>query len=77
MNGVLKKGYLTKKGHKRRNWKKRWFVLQRTIMRYFESREKDVLKVSPVCVYLPTWVALSASVIVLVGNIIHVHVRRV
>lgn len=45
VNGVIKKGYLTKKGHKRRNWKRRWFILQRTIMKYFESREKLVLKV--------------------------------
>ena len=45
VDGVIKKGYLTKKGHKRRNWKRRWFVLQRTIMRYFESREKLELKV--------------------------------
>ena len=45
VDGVIKKGYLTKKGHKRRNWKKRWFILQRTIMRYFESREKLILKV--------------------------------
>ena len=45
VDGVIKKGYLTKKGHKRRNWRRRWFILQRTIMRYFESREKLVLKV--------------------------------
>ena len=46
VDGVLKKGYLTKKGHKRRNWKRRWFVLQRTVMRYYESRESHELKVS-------------------------------
>ena len=45
VHGVLKKGYLTKKGHKRRNWNKRWFVLQRTIMKYFVSRENMELKV--------------------------------
>jgi hypothetical protein len=45
VDGVIKKGYLTKKGHKRRNWRRRWFILQRTIMRYFESREKLILKV--------------------------------
>jgi len=45
VHGVLKKGFLTKKGHKRRNYKKRWFVLQRTIIRYYENRENMVLKV--------------------------------
>ena len=46
VHGVLKKGYLRKKGHKRKNWKRRWFVLQRNIMKYFETRESMTLKVS-------------------------------
>jgi hypothetical protein len=46
VHGVLKKGYLTKKGHKRKNMRKRWFVLQRNIMKYFDSREGMSLKVS-------------------------------
>lgn len=25
---VVKQGYLLKKGHKRRNWTKRWFILR-------------------------------------------------
>lgn len=37
--GVQKKGYLVKKGHVRKNYKKRWFVLQRTNMSYYESRK--------------------------------------
>lgn len=45
VHGVLKKGYLTKKGHKRRNWKRRWFILQRTTMTYYESRENLTMKV--------------------------------
>lgn len=45
VHGVLRKGYLTKKGHKRKNWRRRWFILQRTVLRYFESREKLTLKV--------------------------------
>lgn len=45
VHGVLRKGYLTKKGHKRKNWRRRWFILQRTTLRYFESREKLTLKV--------------------------------
>ncbi len=46
VNGVLKKGYLTKKGHRVRNYKRRWFVLQRTTMSYYISRENLTLKVS-------------------------------
>ena len=46
VNGVIKKGYLLKKGHKRKNWLKRWFILQRTILRYYESRNAAKLKVS-------------------------------
>ena len=51
VHGVLRKGYLIKKGHKRKNWKKRWFVLQRTVLKYFESMEKPIFKVwGRVCV---------------------------
>ena len=46
VDAVLKKSYLTKKGHKLRTWRRRWFVLKKTIMRYYESKEKPVLKVS-------------------------------
>ena len=46
VHGVLKTGKLTKKGHKRKNWKTRWFVLQRTVLRYYQSRDNMVLKVS-------------------------------
>ena len=47
VNGVIKKGHLKKKGHKRiqRNWLKRWFVLQRTILFYYETRDAVKLKV--------------------------------
>ena len=44
--GVLKKGYLVKKGHVRKNYKRRWFVLQRTIMSYYESRKNMEKKVN-------------------------------
>ena len=46
VDAVLKKSYITKKGHKLRTWKRRWFVLKKTIMRYYESKEKLVLKVA-------------------------------
>ena len=45
VDAVLKKSYITKRGHKLRTWKRRWFVLKKTIMRYYESKEKTVLKV--------------------------------
>ena len=45
VNGVLKRGYLVKKGAKRKNWKKRWFVLKSDEMCYYESHENLTLKV--------------------------------
>lgn len=42
--GVLKKGYLTKKGHIIMSWKERWCVLMPTCLRYFVSREEKELK---------------------------------
>ena len=59
VDGVLKKGYLTKKGHKVKNYKRRWFVLQRTILRYYTSREKLTLKV---CVYMCVSVCVCVCV---------------
>ena len=46
IDAVLKKSYLTKKGHKMKTWKRRWFVLQKTTIKYWESKEKPVMKVS-------------------------------
>ena len=45
VNGVLKRGYLVKKGAKVKNWKKRWFVLKSDEMCYYESYENMILKV--------------------------------
>ena len=45
VSGVLKKGYLTKEGHVRYNWKRRYFILKENIMRYYVSRESMQLKV--------------------------------
>lgn len=40
INGVLRKGYLFKKGHRVHNWKRRFFVLTRDSLRYYDTREK-------------------------------------
>ena len=45
VSGVLKKGYLTKEGHVRHNWKRWYFILKENIMRYYVSRESMQLKV--------------------------------
>lgn len=34
---TAKQGWLEKKGWKRRNWKKRWFVLDDTVLRYYKT----------------------------------------
>lgn len=38
-HNVLKRGYMWKKGHVRRNWTERWFVLQPLSMAYFVSED--------------------------------------
>lgn len=45
MNGIYKKGNLVKKGGRRKNWKKRWFVLKSGALIYYESKENLVMKV--------------------------------
>ncbi|XP_004711596.1 switch-associated protein 70 isoform X2 [Echinops telfairi] len=36
---VLKQGYMMKKGHKRKNWTERWFVLKPHIISYYVSED--------------------------------------
>ncbi|TWW76074.1 Switch-associated protein 70 [Takifugu flavidus] len=36
---VLKQGYMMKKGHKRKNWNERWFVLKPNSMSYYVSED--------------------------------------
>ncbi|XP_008851678.1 switch-associated protein 70 isoform X1 [Nannospalax galili] len=36
---VLKQGYMMKKGHKRKNWTERWFVLKPNIISYYVSED--------------------------------------
>ncbi|XP_029318001.1 differentially expressed in FDCP 6 homolog [Cottoperca gobio] len=38
-HNVLKRGYMWKKGHVRRNWTERWFVLKPSSMAYYVSEE--------------------------------------
>ncbi|KAF3705187.1 Differentially expressed in FDCP 6 -like protein [Channa argus] len=38
-HNVLKRGYMWKKGHVRRNWTERWFVLKPTSMQYYVSED--------------------------------------
>ena len=45
VHGVLRKGYLEKKGHKAPTIKRRWFVLMRNVLIYYQSRDKLVEKV--------------------------------
>lgn len=42
--GVQMKGYLIKRGHVRKNFKRRWFILQRTKLTYFQSKSVLVKK---------------------------------
>ncbi|TNN86607.1 Switch-associated protein 70 [Liparis tanakae] len=36
---VLKQGYLMKKGHKRKNWTERWFVLRPDALSYYACED--------------------------------------
>ncbi|KAG8438350.1 hypothetical protein GDO86_008871 [Hymenochirus boettgeri] len=36
---IIKQGYLWKKGHKRKNWTERWFVLKPNIITYYGSED--------------------------------------
>ncbi|CAM2115501.1 switch-associated protein 70 isoform X1 [Caretta caretta] len=36
---VLKQGYMLKKGHRRKNWTERWFVLKPNIISYYTSED--------------------------------------
>ncbi|XP_021540975.1 switch-associated protein 70 isoform X2 [Neomonachus schauinslandi] len=54
---VLKQGYMMKKGHKRKNWTERWFVLKPNIISYYVSedlkdKKGDILLDENCCVEL-------------------------
>ncbi|KAG1963921.1 switch-associated protein 70b [Pimephales promelas] len=36
---VLKQGYMMKKGHKRKNWTERWFLLKPSVISYYASED--------------------------------------
>jgi uncharacterized small protein (DUF1192 family) len=44
LEDILKQGLLHKKGGKRHNWKKRWFVLKKQFLYYFGSRTDETPK---------------------------------
>jgi hypothetical protein len=44
VDGVLRKGYMFKKGHRVHSWKRRFFILTRQSLSYYESRGKPLLK---------------------------------
>ncbi len=41
---LYREGFLTKQGHKRKNWKKRWFVLKDNELSYYEQRGDEDAK---------------------------------
>ncbi|XP_065059242.1 pleckstrin-like [Rhopilema esculentum] len=43
-NRIIKEGVLVKKGHKRHNWKSRWFVLSEDGLYYYKSKKDTSLK---------------------------------
>mmetsp|Transcript_8063 Transcript_8063/g.13534 ORF Transcript_8063/g.13534 Transcript_8063/m.13534 type:complete len:345 (+) Transcript_8063:49-1083(+) len=43
----IKEGFLTKKGHKRRNWKVRYFVLEKNLLSYYKSPQDYLAKRKP------------------------------
>jgi hypothetical protein len=55
---LFKDGYLTKQGHKVRNWKKRWFVLKGKYLSYYKKREDTTKQAGAgaqaVCARAPT-----------------------
>ncbi|XP_061920803.1 differentially expressed in FDCP 6 homolog [Entelurus aequoreus] len=56
-HNVLKRGYMWKKGHVRRNWTERWFVLKPSSMAYYVSEDlkdkKGEIKLDKTCVIEP------------------------
>ena len=43
--GIIKKGFLVKRGHFRKTWNRRYFVLRLTSLRYYEDKDQTKLKV--------------------------------
>eukprot|EP00064_Thunnus_orientalis_P017846 superscaffoldBa00003910_g17932 len=56
-HNVLKRGYMWKKGHVRRNWTERWFVLRPSSMAYYVSEDlkdkKGEIQLDKSCVIEP------------------------
>ena len=43
----MKGGFLTKRGHVRKNWKRRWFQLERHNLSYFDAKPHVILNPNP------------------------------
>lgn len=56
-HNVLKRGYMWKKGHVRRNWTERWFVLKPSTMDYYVSEDlkdkRGEIKLDKSCIIEP------------------------
>eukprot|EP00179_Madagascaria_erythrocladioides_P004957 CAMPEP_0198324618 /NCGR_PEP_ID=MMETSP1450-20131203/12589_1 /TAXON_ID=753684 ORGANISM="Madagascaria erythrocladiodes, Strain CCMP3234" /NCGR_SAMPLE_ID=MMETSP1450 /ASSEMBLY_ACC=CAM_ASM_001115 /LENGTH=257 /DNA_ID=CAMNT_0044028429 /DNA_START=39 /DNA_END=808 /DNA_ORIENTATION=+ len=59
---ALKEGWLHKQGAKRKNWKKRWFVLNKTSLNYYES-QKDARMDQPIGSILVTTIRDGADAV--------------
>ncbi|XP_073706284.1 switch-associated protein 70b [Garra rufa] len=65
---VLKQGYMMKKGHKRKNWTERWFLLKPNLISYYVSedlteKKGDILLDGNCCVEYITSVLYAFSAI--------------
>eukprot|EP01088_Endostelium_zonatum_P007015 TRINITY_DN19168_c0_g1_i1.p1 TRINITY_DN19168_c0_g1~~TRINITY_DN19168_c0_g1_i1.p1 ORF type:complete len:242 (+),score=58.31 TRINITY_DN19168_c0_g1_i1:80-805(+) len=58
-DGIIKAGYLTKKGHRRRNWTVRYFVLKENKLSYYSTlseplgKAKGTIELRPTCTIGP------------------------
>lgn len=58
MGEVLKVGYLKKKGHVRRNWLDRWFVLTTEALYYYKNRTVSEFAPNSFLAYRPILLVL-------------------
>ena len=51
IEGILKKGFLEKKGHRRKNWNRRYFVLKMAALSYYDDSDLTAHKVGIIPLY--------------------------